>query len=133
MPRTPTTAERFALVLGASAFLLSSLVGCGLDAEPHPTPSGNPPSEASTPRPSRTPEVFDSGVREGATGAVVLNANGTPWRYTVEPGDYADAICYRFNLASEQLVFDETGEHVGPEIYPGDVIRFIPLSVEEGH
>jgi hypothetical protein len=58
-------------------------------------------------------------------GSIELNANGTPWRYTVVEGDYPDAICYRFDLASEQLVFDTSPQPVGTEIYPGDVIRFV--------
>ena len=59
-------------------------------------------------------------------GTVELNANGTPWKYTVVEGDYPDAICYRFNLASEQLV-DADGEMVGVDIFPGDTVRFIPF------
>lgn len=105
------------------ALVLVALAGCV--AAPLPEPSPIPSTTADVaPKPSPTPEILDLGAREGATGTVEVNANGTPYLYTVAAGDYPDAICYRFNLYSEQLVFHDSGEPVWVEIYPGDVIRF---------
>lgn len=105
-------------VIGASMML----AGCGVSA-PHPVPTLTG-TETQTPDPQSN--IVDSGVREGAMGSIELNSNGTPWRYTVVEGDYADAVCSRFNLSSDQLVFDSDGSPVGFHIQPEDVIRFVP-------
>lgn len=109
------------------------LAGCtGSDSSPTSPPDASEaraPTPVSTPHQSHTPSVYDSGPREGAHGSIVLNAKGTPWKYTVTEGDYPDAICYRFNLASEQLVMDD-GTRV-EVIYPGDVLRFMPYGPDD--
>lgn len=110
----------------AAAVVVLALSGCAGTQFVQPTPEPTvAPTPSVTPEPVVTtgPTIVDSGVRDGATGTIELNVNGTPWKYTVAEGDYPDAICYRFNLAREQLV-DENGD-TPDRIYPGDVIRFV--------
>ena len=93
-----------------------------------PTPSPYPEDTLVSTVPS-TPSpqgIVDPGPRTGAMGTVELNSKGTPARYLVVEGDYPDAICYRFGLASEQLVLAANGEPLGAVIFPGEVIRFVP-------
>lgn len=100
------------------------VAGC-VAATPQPVPTSVAiETQEPTPVTDEESKVADSGPRDGAMGSIEFNANGTPWRYTVVEGDFADAICYRFNLASEQLAFDSDGSQVAHEIYPGDSIYF---------
>lgn len=119
--------------MAAGFVIVLMLGGCTATAPMPTTPPDasetRTPTPVSTPHSSRTPSVYDSGPREGANGSVDLNAQGTPWRYTVTEGDYPDAICYRFNLAAEQLVMDD-GTRV-EVIYPGDVLRFMPYAPDD--
>ena len=127
----PSERRAFSMVIaGVVLGLTLSACATDLDVRPHPDPPAPIPTRAEPGIPAAEPvdepsPLVDSGPREGAMGAIELNANGTPWRYTVVEGDYVVAICQRFNLASEQLV-DAGGEPIDWEIFAGEQLRFIP-------
>lgn len=105
-------------------------------ATPTPTPTleAPPPPAPVVPAPEPVPNAqapvvewgpaFDTGVRPGATGTPVLDADGVPASYTVVEGDSFFDIAQRFELPQQQLLRMNPQVHdFGETVYIGDVIN----------
>lgn len=115
--------RRHALIAAAVVLTLS---GCTAQApDSHPTP----PPPSATPAPTTSLEdtdPIDLGSRPGAMGDVTVDDRGVPVSYTVADGDTADLIRARFDIWWDQLARDGARLVRAPEIYPGDVLTFLP-------
>jgi hypothetical protein len=76
----------------------------------------------------------DNGVRAHATGAVEIDAQGIPYRYTVASGDIAVEICSRFNRYIWQLADANAVMLKNPFlIHAGDTILLTATEMPAGY
>lgn len=70
--------------------------------------------------------ILDAGPMDGATGATLLNDDGSIKGYVVAEGDVAIAICKRYNLALAQIADPATGLWLGgyPQLQIDQEITF---------
>ena len=117
--------RRRALITAAVVLILSGCTG----QTPDSNPTQPPPSAIQTPTPTASLEAtdpIDLGSRPGAMGEVTVDERGVPISYTVVEGDTADLIRARFDIWWDQLARDGARLVRAPEIYPGDLLTFVP-------
>ncbi|WP_291055381.1 hypothetical protein [Herbiconiux sp.] len=129
--------RNLAVLVSVTVTLGCALTGCVADApsdDAVPSVTATPVAE-DEPSPAVTdvvddPPLVDTGVREHATGQVVLDDAGQIVKYVVAEGDRGDEIGLRLGTEATQIYHD-AGEFEGRnilnwgQIHPGDVLRFI--------
>lgn len=120
-----TPAVRISTIVVALS-LAVSLAGCTSGSpSAGPAPAVTAQAAPVTPGTAKDWRPVDLGAREGATGTVTLDADGTPVTYEVAEGDTPDAIRARLDLPWFSLA-REDGSFMTREvmIVTGEVLTF---------